>query len=252
MAFHLSDFPRVFRPFFKLTKDSKTPTDLELDELKNQLAFYFPPVWELFKKILKEEFVRFIKYRWKRLVGLIIITTSIITVSYFAVKYFIEPIIIHKTETVIPEIVYIQKLRPFNDFLVAVAHREASGTYDTISLGGMLGAFQFSNTTLKAIGISVSKEDFLNNEELQIGAFKQLLLSNYRTYEKYALKWNNRQIKNVRGTVTTSGVLMAFHLKPTDAKAFFDSNGNDLGGGDGNGTKVNHYIELFSGYELPF
>lgn len=44
---------------------------------------------------------------------------------------------------------------------------------------------------------------------------------------------------------------MAFHLKPSDAKAFFNSNGNSLGNGDANGTKVNHYIEIFSGYEIP-
>ena len=57
MTFHLKDFPRLVRPFFKLTKDSKTPTDLELDELKTQLAFLFPTVRFLFQKIVRKSLV---------------------------------------------------------------------------------------------------------------------------------------------------------------------------------------------------
>ena len=94
MTFRLKEFPRVIRPFLKLTRDSKTPTDLELDELKHKLAFYFPPIWHLLKIIIKEELKRFVKYRWKKAIGWIFTVSLIVTLSYFTVKWFIEPVIV--------------------------------------------------------------------------------------------------------------------------------------------------------------
>ena len=144
-------------------------------------------------------------------------------------------------------------MRPFKQFVKDVAQRESSGRYNITNQFGMLGAFQFSPSTLKNyVGIDISAEDFLNNPELQIGAFRQLLLNNHRSYKKYVDAWNFKKMKNIKGTVTESGILMAFHLRPESAIAFFNSGGKDLGKPDGNGIYVNHYIELFNGYELPF
>ena len=84
-----------------------------------------------------------------------------------------------------------------------------------------------------------------------------------RDYYSYVDHWNYKKIRNVKGTVTESGILMGFHLCPDDATVFFNSGGEKLGVphknkkgemvvGDGNGTTVNVFIQRFSGYEIPF
>ena len=65
-------------------------------------------------------------------------------------------------------------------------------------------------------------------------------------------KFNNKKLPGVKCTITESGILMSFHLKPKDALLYFNSCGKDKGSGDGNGTYVTKYIEKFSGYEIPF
>ena len=176
----------------------------------------------------------------------------IVTLSYFTVKWFIEPVIVKKQNVPVVEVVYIRTLRSYSDFVKAVAFRESGGNYKITNQYGMLGAFQFSQKYLPNVGITVSAEDFLNNEELQRGVFKQLLLINYRNNQALINKWNYKSIKGVKGTVTTSGILMAFHLCPQSAITFFNSSGSDLGKPDGNGVYVNQYVQLFSGYEIPF
>ena len=250
---HLKDFLFFFRPFLKLTEHSKYPTDHQLDLDKELLKYYLQPVKPLFMKIIKEHIKRFFKYRWKRFVGWVFIIALAVSSSYFVVKWYVEPIVSHPTSAPIKKTVYIRTLRTFDQFIDAVAQREASGDWGTVSKDSMLGAFQFDPFILRnVLGIQVRPEDFLQNKELQIGAFKQLLLSNYRSYYKYVSKWRYKTIKNVDGTITESGILMAFHLRPSSARIFFDSEGINLGNSDGNGVYINEYIERFSGYEIPF
>lgn len=244
----------VLKPFFhfllKPSAEKKTPTDLELDALKSKLHFYLPDTLHLVNLIFKAELRRFFLYRWKHLTGFVLVSSLLITISYLGIKTYIEPRIIHH-EIQITDTVYVNNLRPFNEFVKKVSYRESSEIFDIISIHGMLGAFQFDLSTLEGIGIKVSSDEFLNNKELQIGAFKLLLQKNRKTFKEYINKWNFKSIKNVKGTVTESGILMMMHLKPKDAKLFFDSNGENIGTGDANGVTVNKYCEIFSGYEVP-
>lgn len=245
--------PKFLRFLVKPTSDSKNPTDQKLDEAIEKLEFYLPSVYKLLRYIFIGKIKRFLRYEWKYFLLWLIIISGISTGAFlFAVK-IVEPIIIKPKTQIVEKEIYIRQLKPYSQFVIDVAQKESGGRYNIVNQFGMLGAFQFHPGYLKTyVGINVSKEDFLNNPELQRGAFKQLLLNNYRTFNTYINKWNFKQIKNVKGTVTASGILMAFHLRPESAKTFFDSNGNDLGVPDGNGVTVNKYIELFSGYELPF
>lgn len=239
-----------FHPLLKLSAEKKTPTDLELDNLKGKLSFYLPDTLHLINLIFKAELKRFVLYRWKQVVSLLFIATIFITASYLAVKKYIEPKIVHQIYEV-TDTVYLNNLRSFDELIKKISFKESSENYKSISRHGMLGAFQFDPITLKSIGINISKEDFLENKELQIGALKLLFSKNRKTFKEYINKWNFKSIKNVKGTVTESGILMMMHLKPEDAKRFLDSNGEIIGKGDANGMTVNKYCEIFSGYEIP-
>lgn len=249
---HLKDFFFFFRPFLHLTKDSKYPTDDVLDQDKELLKFYLKPVTPLLKDITKRQLKRFFRYQWKRLIGWMLVSGIIVFLSYYAVKWYVEPKIVEKKTSSV-EIVYIRTLRPFDQFVDAVVQKESSGDWGIVSRDGMLGAFQFHPSTLrKCAGVNVDANDFLCNKELQIGAFKQLLLYSHRSYKKYIDRWDGREIKNIKGTITESGILMGFHLRPESAIAFFESGGTNLGKPDGNGVYVSDYIRRFSGYKLPF
>ncbi len=247
--------PKLLGRLLQLTQESKTPTDRFLDAKIEELQFYLPYVTSLLKHIVKWKIKRFFKYRYKRYLYILSIFTVLVIGTYVTITRVVEPYINEKLK---PRTISIEKtifdpeLKTFDEFIDAVGFRESTNTWDTVNQYGMLGYFQFNESTLKSIGISVSRSDFLSNKELQTGAFIQLLKENRKTYQKYITKYNYRKINGVDGRITESGILMAFHLKPKDAIAFFNSGGIYKGTGDGNGTSVQHYIEKFSGYDLPF
>ena len=269
--FHLEDLSRLarwlFSPLLKLTAHSKHPTNPDLDELKRQMAWYLRPVIENFKHLIIEQFKWFFKYRWKRLLrNYIIIITSCYLIYRgvdYSIDHFIKPHFTMfkfkpvKTDTLV---IFRANLKSWEEFKLEVRIAESGNNYKCVSKFGMLGAYGFDPNTLKDyVGINVSKEEFLNNPELQDGAFKVFIRKNRKNFEHIIERWNYRKIKNVKGTVTESGILMAYHLKPIDAKVFFESNGENLGVpdkngkiGDANQTTVNKYIEKFSGAEIPF
>lgn len=249
------NIPKLLRPFLKLTSDSKNPTDELLDVKIQELHFITPHVYSLLTYIVKEKTKRFFKYQYK----VFLTWGAIISIVFFGIYYtmvtIVEPIISKYTngrEVQVEKIIYSANLRTFDQLMNDVGFKESSNRWDKVNEFGMMGHFQFQQSTLDAIGIKVSKQDFLENRDLQRGAFIQLLKENQRTFRKYINMYNFKQLPGVKGTITESGILMSFHLKPNDAKVYFDSKGKNAGNGDGNGTKVTEYIEKFSGYEIPF
>jgi len=227
--------------------------DDELDMYKKSSVRYFMSCY--FKKVFRGEIKWFFRHHRKSislivLLILIVITTS----SQFPVSCFIMPAMMREEGKEVENTVEINKyeLAPFEEFVEHVIQRESSGRFNVVSSYGMLGAFQFCPTTLKSIGINVSKNHFLNNPELQKDAFMLLLIENKKTYRKYIDRMINKEIDNVNGELTESGILMAFHLYPESAIIYFDSEGKILGKPDGNGIYVNEYVQEFNGYEIPF
>lgn len=243
--------PRILKPLLKLTKDEKSPTDVELDDDISRVGFIFHEIYPLLKRIIKKKILRFFKYNIFTILRYILYVSLILTLSYFAWIKIFNPVVIVKDLKQKKEI-YYHKLRSFKEFVDKVTKIESGGDYGIISDNGMLGAYQFHPKTLRYTGINISSEDFLSNKELQDGAFIQSLKITKRSYKKYIDKYNMKEIPGIKGTVTTSGILMTFHLKPDDAISFFESNGSKAGVGDGNGKKVADQLEEFSGYEIPF
>lgn len=236
----------------KLAK-GKVPSqaDIEFKSNVDKLMFFMQGTWPLLKYVFWHSIWRFIRYRSIFFIERLIYYALIIVLGYYAVNKVAGPII-YKNNPGRNEVkeIYIAELRPFSEYIKKAAYRESGCNYDTVSVNGMLGAYQFDPATLKALGYDGSIKYFLSDSSLQDSYFKILLMKNKKTYKNYIDKFSNKKMDGVRGVVTESGILMAFHLKPADAVSFF--NGNGIGKGDANGTTVVDYIELFSGYDIPF
>jgi len=245
------NIPKLFQKLLKYTKHENAPTDPKLDSVISTVRDMTPWFYDTIKYILKQKTKRIWRYYKQTILKYIFWIAVISALVYFVNDYIYKPyfLIKSKPQIVVKEI-YTGEFKSFKRFIEDVGKREASGDWDVESSNNMLGIFQFNPSTLKKLGINVPKEEFLQNKDLQLACFKYLLRTNRKDFEKYIMKYNFRKMKNIKGVVTESGILMAFHLKPADAKVFFVSGGAIIGTGDSKGTRVNEYIEMFSGYDI--
>lgn len=131
-------------------------------------------------------------------------------------------------------------------FLDALGHRESSNRYDVVNSYGYMGKYQFGNKTLKGLGFKVSKEEFLNNPELQERAMYELLKHNHKKLRRFIEKYDGKIIHGV--LITESGILAAAHLAGQGNVRKFFRKGYEFK--DGYGTKMTSYMEQFGGYKL--
>lgn len=140
------------------------------------------------------------------------------------------------------------EIKNHHAFLDAIGHKESRNNYKVVNTYGYMGRYQFGKATLKGLGFKVTKEEFLNNPELQELAMQSLLEHNKKKLKKYIEKYNGKVVHGVY--VTESGILAAAHLAgPGNVKKFFRK-GYEFR--DGNGTKMTSYMEKFSNYKLEF
>lgn len=152
----------------------------------------------------------------------------------------------------IPTLIELKK-EPFEliqpshqQFLEAIGHRESSNNYLAVNEFGYMGKYQFGRATLKGLGINVTKEEFINNPELQEKAMHMLLSHNKKKLKRYIKKYEGQIIHGV--LITESGVLAAAHLAGQGNVRKFLRNGFVFE--DGNGTKMTSYMKQFGGYIL--
>tara|TARA_R100001079_G_C4436216_1_gene146549 strand:+ start:345 stop:938 length:594 start_codon:yes stop_codon:yes gene_type:complete len=133
-----------------------------------------------------------------------------------------------------------------NAFLEAMGKRESSNNYRAVNRFGYMGKYQFGKSTLKTLKIKVSKEEFLNNPDLQEEAMHKLLLYNQKKLKKYIEKYDGKIVHGI--LVTESGLLAAAHLGgPGSVRKWFRTGTVRK---DGNGVKITSYMKNFSGYSL--
>lgn len=138
------------------------------------------------------------------------------------------------------------KINQTKIFLNAIGQRESSNRYDVVNKWGYMGKYQFGKRTLKTLGYTVSRKEFLNSPHLQEKAMLDLLEHNKKILKKYIEYWDGKKIHGK--VITESGILAAAHLAgPGNVKKFFIKGKNFA---DGNGTKLTSYLTQFSGYEL--
>lgn len=132
------------------------------------------------------------------------------------------------------------------NFLNAIGHRESTNRYDVVNRWGYMGKYQFGRSTLKGLGFKVTKQEFLNNPQLQEEAMMALLLHNKEKLQKYIDVFDGQTVNGM--LITESGILAAAHLGGQGSVKRYFKNGKVFR--DGNGTKITSYMNKFSGYDI--
>ncbi len=133
-------------------------------------------------------------------------------------------------------------------FLDHVAERESDNTPTVTNRYGMLGKYQFSPLTIKELGYTITKEEFLRNAELQDSVMVDYMRANNRELEDLIKRYEGRIFKGVK--ITRSGVLAAAHLAGSNGVRTYFTNDDPKGRTDGNGTSVRDYLSEFNQYKL--
>ena len=131
-------------------------------------------------------------------------------------------------------------------FLTDVGFRESGNRYDITNKWGYMGKYQFGKKTLKGLGFDVSKEEFLNNPQLQEEAMMALLLHNKEKLQKYIDVFDGQTVNGMY--ISESGILAAAHLGGQGSVKRYFKNGKVFK--DGFGTKITSYMAQFSGYDI--
>ena len=149
--------------------------------------------------------------------------------------------IITPIKTIIPlDIDYLEapviEIKPTShqQFLDAIGQRESSNRYDVVNSYGYMGKYQFGSKTLKGLGYKVSKEEFLNNPELQEQAMLDLLKHNKKKLKRFIDKYEGKTVHGIY--ITESGILAAAHLAGQGNVRKFFRKGYEFK--DGFGTKM--------------
>ncbi len=148
----------------------------------------------------------------------------------------------HKKETA--KIPFVEK--DFVGFKEALAFKESQGKYNRVNTLGYLGKYQFGKSTL--LELNIDPKGFLKNPLLQEKAFLANLEKNKWILRKEIKKYSGKWINGVK--ITESGILAAAHLGGAGAvQKFLWSYGQETMQ-DAYGTKIEHYLRKFSGYDL--
>ena len=137
-------------------------------------------------------------------------------------------------------------IKTLNDFKYDLGFKESSNRYTAVNPWGYLGRYQFSPNILWRLGFKVSREEFLNNPDMQEEAFETLLYHNYDILKSTIDEYSGTTVNGIE--ITKSGILAAAHLVgPTRTKLFLKYERNHT---DGLGTHLTDYMEQFGGYTL--
>jgi len=133
-----------------------------------------------------------------------------------------------------------------NRFLTDIGFRESGNRYDITNTFGYMGKYQFGKSTLRGLGFKVSRQEFLNNPQLQEEAMMALLLHNKEKLQKYIDVFDGETINGMY--ISESGILAAAHLGGQGSVKRYFKNGKVFS--DANGTKITSYMKQFSGYDI--
>ena len=133
-----------------------------------------------------------------------------------------------------------------NRFLYDIGHRESGNRYNITNTWGYMGRYQFGKSTLKGLGFDVTRNEFLNNPQLQDSAMMALLNHNKEKLQSYIDIYDGKTINGME--ITESGILAAAHLGGQGSVKRYFRNGKVFR--DGNGTKITSYMKQFSGYDI--
>lgn len=134
-------------------------------------------------------------------------------------------------------------------FMHQLALVESDNNPTAVNKLGMLGKYQFSPRTLRLMGFTMSRQEFLSNEQLQDSALVQYLRENGRSLRPLITRYTGQYFKGVY--ITKSGILASAHLAGDNGvKRFFANTSYTVA--DANGMTVQRYMKRFANYTMEF
>lgn len=133
-------------------------------------------------------------------------------------------------------------------FMRKVAIIESDNNHRVVNEFGMMGKYQFSPSTVRALGFRVSNEKFLSDPKLQDTVMLKYMRENHRELAPLIRKYDGKYVKGIK--VTRAGILAAAHFSGSGGVVnYFNSSG--VGVTDARGTSVKKYMSEFSNFSLP-
>ncbi len=136
--------------------------------------------------------------------------------------------------------------KDFVGFKEALAFKESQGKYNRVNTLGYLGKYQFGRSTLREL--KINPKGFLRNPLLQEKAFVANLEKNKWILRKEIKRFSGKWINGIK--ITESGILAAAHLGGAGAVQKFLWSHGKKSMKDAYGTRIEHYLKKFSGYDL--
>lgn len=134
-------------------------------------------------------------------------------------------------------------------FMQRMARIESNNNPRATNRFGMLGKYQFHPLTLREIGIRTTRQEFLNNEELQDSAMVRYMRANRFELRHVIKKWSGKVHRGV--LVTESGILASAHLTGTmGVLSWFYPTKYRYRTRDANGASVAMYMRRFANYDI--
>jgi len=170
------------------------------------------------------------------IVGLLTIVSTILTKPFSFIH--------------VPNGIVLSEPTQIEKFMDRIAYIETAGAgYQIVNKYGMMGRYQFSPTTVRAVGITATRQQFLQNEELQDTAMIRLMRLNERELSGYIQRYDGRIVKGVR--VNRASILAGAHFAGANGVKRFLTNADYNGTVDGFGTSLRKYMSYFSTFHLP-
>lgn len=141
------------------------------------------------------------------------------------------------------EVKYINGLP---EFMRKLGKLESDNTISATNRYGMLGKYQFHISTIRSVGMKVTRREFLSNSALQDTALVRYLKSNKEDLLPYIQKYSGTRFRGI--DITESGILAGAHFAGSTGVINFFKHGTNKD--DANGTTLTKYMKQFNGFDL--
>ena len=216
--------PKILKPFLKPTAEERTPTDIELDSDIEYVSYILHHIWPTLKKIIKNKTKRFFFYKWKFILGRLIIISAFIGISYLAFVKVLHVQIARESE-VKEVILYYPSDSSMNlrNFLLQIAYGESRYIkHKSREDSQFWGLYQIGKNERETAGFGdIPKNVWDNHPEIQDLCMIELLKHNKKYQQPYIDKYSGKIVDGI--LVTESGILALSQIGSGYARQWLDS-----------------------------
>jgi hypothetical protein len=134
-------------------------------------------------------------------------------------------------------------------FMDRIARIESGGNYKVVNQYGMMGKYQFSPSTVRALGFRMTPRQFLQNEDIQDTVMLAYMKANYRELKNLIDRYDGKTKHGIK--ITRAGILAGAHFAGSGGVVAYLTSNDEHGIIDGNGTSIQKYMSSFSNFKLP-